>query len=326
MQSIAHLQLLVLGSLAAVSLLMMCKRKRRVKKPKEKVKTAIRGTSPAVVQKPKPLSVAPLPPSASQKPSKGPAQPDEPLEKSQESSERPPIPDVKPLMPLQKSEESTKQLASSTARPSQKTARNNSWDQVISPFNNSSEDDTPTEEDQPQDDKPKEDDDEEEDHAEEQPPTAEEVKEPEPAPAKPAEPTPAKPAETKTAVQARIKSVPLHVGPLEADQNRLYFPSSGGIQKLTIKNTSSAAVAIKVEPSEPDKYIVKPSCIFVDTGDTLELTIKRIEGGSISGTIDILFMPAPIDAEDPWSLFKSKPVKVKDRSNCMPIITSIELV
>lgn len=63
----------------------------------------------------------------------------------------------------------------------------------------------------------------------------------------------------------------------------------------------------------------------MEPGDTLELTIKRTEGGATSGTIDILFMGAPIDAEDPGELFRRHPIQNKDRSNCMPIIASVEL-
>jgi len=79
-----------------------------------------------------------------------------------------------------------------------------------------------------------------------------------------------------------------------------------------------------MECSVPDKFAIKPSSTFVEPNEETELTIKRSAGGDTSGVIHILYREAEFDAEDPRSLFTRNPIKVKDKTNCMPINTAVE--
>ncbi|VDM47959.1 unnamed protein product [Toxocara canis] len=92
---------------------------------------------------------------------------------------------------------------------------------------------------------------------------------------------------------------------LVVDPPAAILPFGGGICTVMLINVSAIRLAFKMRSSNNNNYRLRPVYGFVEATSMAPLEIIRLSGPVGADRLVAQFKVAPIDAQDPQSLFKS---------------------
>ncbi|KHN82258.1 Sperm-specific class P protein 31 [Toxocara canis] len=92
---------------------------------------------------------------------------------------------------------------------------------------------------------------------------------------------------------------------LVVDPPAAILPCGGGICTLMLINMSATRVAFRMHSSNNNNYRLRPVYGFVEATSMAPLEITRLSGPVGADRLAAQFKGAPVDAQDPQSLFKS---------------------